>query len=176
MSKKKNKRKLFSEEEFIDSVCSKCLICPPGHPEMCYHEIYKHNPKFFFKVVKKELDDVRDFILQYGNTTLVDPTEELMEIFCRVGECKRCRYDNDICDDIVGCTMLVREQLKLRSSYKSHVNKSWKDSYKKDKYKHKTKTITVQKDPTPKFFCSPEFEGEVAEIVKNYSERKVMVI
>ena len=70
----------------------------------------------------------------------------------------------------------LREQLKLRSSYKSHVNKSWKDSYKKDKCKHKTKTITVQKDPTPKFFCSPEFEGEVAEIVKNYSERKVMVI
>lgn len=167
MGKKKRKgiSAGLSKEEFICSICSRCGLCSNNNPEMCYYEVYKTAPKHFNKVVMKSLIDFSNDVHKSGNRDNID--EGLLDVLCKSNACG---YYGEDCGSTIGCMMMVREQLGINNRGKSFNNIIKLSKHqKKNKWSMispKKKTVEVEcRNPTPKFFCHPDFEEEVSRII-----------
>lgn len=195
MGKKKRQPKnkyLYTRDEFIMTVCSKCGICgKSSDPIFCFDTAYIDEPKKFIKRVLPKLEKNNEWLIEnkYENINFC-PDDEVQNIlistFCKSGYCGNWMGGKDKCDYFIGCLSVLRRQFySIKSDERLDSYQTLKEKYSvklvkngvacgysSKKFNRKNVVKEVKRHPTPSFFCRDGFENRIKSIIYGNDNRK----
>lgn len=156
--KKNRKNQKYTKHQFSEIYCPNCEICfhKPTNPIFCYNELYKEDPKRFFRDCLTGLIDLKLELEKTGEDISI---EKFREVFCH-NFCER-DVDWPDCGVLTDCLRLFKGQINGKA-----VDKSKKARHKR---KHKKKKEKYICQPYPTVFTSDneEWQAKIEEILSN---------
>lgn len=159
--KKKQRSQKYTKIQFSEIYCPNCEIClaEPTNPVFCHGELYKDDPKRFFRDCLSGLIDLKQKLRETGSNSKDINIEQFREVFCH-NFCQR-GVDWPDCGMLTDCLRLFRGQIngKMVNKAKMHRNKN-------RRRKEKQKYIC---QPYPTLFTSDneEWQAKIEEILSN---------